>query len=59
MTLSAFPAAEPRGRADVLARKIREADVRIQRTNREADLLDRAVRQARSDLVDGPSDLRL
>ncbi|MFJ1640159.1 hypothetical protein [Streptomyces sp. NPDC088256] len=59
MTLSAFPAAEPRGRADALARKIREADVRIQRTNREADLLDRAVRQARSDLFDGPPDLRL
>lgn len=40
MMLSALPVAELRGRADVLAREIREIDVRIQRTNWEIDLLD-------------------
>ncbi|MCY0925892.1 DIP1984 family protein [Streptomyces sp. H27-H1] len=40
VTLSALPVAELRGQADVLAREIREIDVRIQRTNWEADLLD-------------------
>lgn len=40
VTLSALPVAELRGQADVLAREIREVDVRIQRTNWEADLLD-------------------
>ncbi|MFE2284165.1 DIP1984 family protein [Streptomyces sp. NPDC059443] len=40
VTLSALPVAELRGQADVLAREIRELDVRIQRTNWEADLLD-------------------
>ncbi|BAU82517.1 hypothetical protein SLA_1579 [Streptomyces laurentii] len=38
--LSALPVAELRGQADVLAREIREIDVRIQRTNWEVDLLD-------------------
>lgn len=38
--LSALPVAELRVRADDLAREIREIDVRIQRTNWEADLLD-------------------
>lgn len=38
--LSALPVAELRGRADVLAREIREIDVRIQRANWEVDLLD-------------------
>ncbi|WP_344494501.1 DIP1984 family protein [Streptomyces enissocaesilis] len=37
---SALPVAELRGRADALAREIREVDVRIQRTNWEVDLLD-------------------
>ncbi|MFE6456136.1 DIP1984 family protein [Streptomyces cinereoruber] len=40
MVLSALPVAELRARADVLAREIREVDVRIQRTNWEVDLLD-------------------
>ncbi|MFE5513447.1 DIP1984 family protein [Streptomyces sp. NPDC056529] len=40
MVLSALPVAELRGRADALAREIREVDVRIQRTNWEVDLLD-------------------
>ncbi|MCB5910745.1 DIP1984 family protein [Streptomyces pinistramenti] len=40
MTLSALPVAELRGQADALAREIREIDVRIQRMNWEADLLD-------------------
>ncbi|MEU0135080.1 DIP1984 family protein [Streptomyces sp. NPDC006296] len=40
MMVSALPVAELRGRADLLAREIREVDVRIQRTNWEADLLD-------------------
>ncbi|MEU7164773.1 DIP1984 family protein [Streptomyces morookaense] len=40
MMLSALPVAELRARADVLAREIREIDMRIQRTNWEADLLD-------------------
>ncbi|SOD63778.1 hypothetical protein SAMN06297387_112137 [Streptomyces zhaozhouensis] len=38
--LSALPVAELRARADALAREIRETDVRIQRVNWEADLLD-------------------
>lgn len=38
--LSALPVAELRARADVLAREIREIDVRIQRKNWEVDLLD-------------------
>lgn len=38
--LSALPVAELRGRADELAREIRETDVRIQRANWEVDLLD-------------------
>jgi hypothetical protein len=38
--LSALPVAELRSQADVLAREIRELDLRIQRTNWEADLLD-------------------
>jgi DNA repair exonuclease SbcCD ATPase subunit len=38
--LSALPVAELRGQADQLARELRELDVRIQRTNWEADLLD-------------------
>lgn len=40
MVLSALPVAELRARADVLAKEIREVDVRIQRTNWEVDLLD-------------------
>jgi hypothetical protein len=40
MMLSALPVAELRARADVIAREIREVDVRIQRTNWEVDLLD-------------------
>ncbi|MEU6124387.1 DIP1984 family protein [Streptomyces sp. NPDC047123] len=40
MMLSALPVAELRGRADALARDIREIDVRIQQANWEADLLD-------------------
>jgi hypothetical protein len=40
MMLSALPVADLRGQADELARQIREIDVRIQRTNWEADLLD-------------------
>ncbi|MEU1121374.1 MULTISPECIES: DIP1984 family protein [unclassified Streptomyces] len=40
MMLSALPVAELRGQADALARDIREIDVRIQRANWEADLLD-------------------
>ncbi|MFI1798455.1 DIP1984 family protein [Streptomyces sp. NPDC020379] len=40
MMLSALPVAELRARADVLAREIRELDVRIQRANWEIDLLD-------------------
>lgn len=40
MMLSALPVAELRAQADVLAREIREIDMRIQRTNWEADLLD-------------------
>ncbi|MEU7136758.1 DIP1984 family protein [Streptomyces sp. NPDC046261] len=40
MMLSALPVAELRSQADVLAREIREIDVRIQRTNWEVDLLD-------------------
>jgi hypothetical protein len=38
--LSALPVADLRARADALAREIRELDVRIQRTNWEADLLE-------------------
>jgi hypothetical protein len=38
--LSALPIADLREQADALARDIRELDVRIQRTNWEADLLD-------------------
>lgn len=38
--LAALPVAELRGRADGLARELRELEVRIQRTNWEADLLD-------------------
>ncbi|WP_327001280.1 DIP1984 family protein [Dactylosporangium sp. NBC_01737] len=38
--LSALPVAELRGRADDLARQLREVDTLIQRTNWEADLLD-------------------
>ncbi|MGW1226277.1 DIP1984 family protein [Streptomyces sp. NPDC002530] len=40
LMLAALPVAELRGRADVLAREIREVDVLIQRTNWEVDLLD-------------------
>ncbi|MCY0958565.1 DIP1984 family protein [Streptomyces sp. H27-H5] len=40
MMLSALPVAELRGRADALARDIRELDVRIQRANWAVDLLD-------------------
>ncbi|MEU9087277.1 DIP1984 family protein [Streptomyces sp. NPDC048357] len=40
MVLPALPVAELRARADDAAREIREIDVRIQRTNWEADLLD-------------------
>jgi hypothetical protein len=39
MMLSALPVADLRAQADVLAREIRELDMRIQRTNWEADLL--------------------
>ncbi|RCH70144.1 hypothetical protein DT019_01175 [Streptomyces sp. SDr-06] len=38
--LAALPVAELRAQADAIAREIREVDVRIQRTNWEADLLD-------------------
>ena len=38
--LSTLPVAELRSQADALAREIRELDLRIQRTNWEADLLD-------------------
>ncbi|MCZ2524765.1 DIP1984 family protein [Streptomyces sp. HB2AG] len=38
--LPALPVAELRAQADVLAREIRELDMRIQRTNWEVDLLD-------------------
>ncbi|MFF4879814.1 DIP1984 family protein [Micromonospora sp. NPDC000668] len=38
--LAALPVAELRGRADQLARELRELEVQIQRTNWEADLLD-------------------
>ncbi|MDG4809753.1 DIP1984 family protein [Micromonospora sp. WMMD1120] len=38
--LAALPVAELRARADGLARDLRELEVRIQRTNWEADLLD-------------------
>ncbi|GAB2960958.1 DIP1984 family protein [Micromonospora polyrhachis] len=38
--VSALPVAQLREQADRLAREIRELDVRIQRTNWEADLLD-------------------
>ena len=38
--LSALDVADLRARADVLARDIRQLDMRIQRTNWEADLLD-------------------
>jgi len=38
--LSALPIADLREQADALAREIRELDIRIQRTNWEADLLD-------------------
>ncbi|SCK35484.1 hypothetical protein H181DRAFT_02929 [Streptomyces sp. WMMB 714] len=38
--LSALPVAELRAQADVLARELRELDMRIQRANWEADLLD-------------------
>jgi hypothetical protein len=40
MMLSALPVADLRAQADVLAREIRELDLRIQHTNWEADLLD-------------------
>ncbi|MER5917943.1 DIP1984 family protein [Streptomyces sp. NPDC001982] len=40
MMLSALPVAELRAQADALAQEIRELDMRIQRTNWEADLLD-------------------
>ncbi|MCX3063644.1 DIP1984 family protein [Streptomyces beihaiensis] len=40
LMLSALPVADLRRQADDLAREIRELDVRIQRTNWEADLLD-------------------
>jgi ribosomal 50S subunit-associated protein YjgA (DUF615 family) len=40
MMLSALPVAELRSRADALAREIRELDLRVQRVNWEADLLD-------------------
>ena len=40
MMLPALPVAQLRSEADVLAREIRELDMRIQRTNWEADLLD-------------------
>ena len=38
--LSALPVAELRGRADAVARDLRELDVRIQQANWEVDLLD-------------------
>jgi hypothetical protein len=38
--LSALPVGELRAQADVLAREIREIDVRIQRANWEIDLLE-------------------
>jgi hypothetical protein len=38
--IPALPVAELRGRADELARQLREVDTLIQRTNWEADLLD-------------------
>ena len=38
--IAALPVAELRAQADTLAREIRELDVRIQRTNCEADLLE-------------------
>jgi hypothetical protein len=38
--IAALPVAELRAQADTLAREIRELDVRIQRTNWEADLLE-------------------
>ncbi|NYF59171.1 DIP1984 family protein [Micromonospora purpureochromogenes] len=38
--LAALPVADLRGRADGLARELRELDVLIQRTNWEADLRD-------------------
>jgi hypothetical protein len=38
--IAALPVAELRARADLMAREIRELDVRIQRTNWEADLLE-------------------
>jgi len=38
--IPALPVAELRGRADDLARRLREVDTLIQRTNWEADLLD-------------------
>ncbi|MTE17624.1 hypothetical protein F0L17_00430 [Streptomyces sp. TRM43335] len=38
--LPALPVAELRGQADLLAREIREIDMRIQRANWEVDLLD-------------------
>jgi hypothetical protein len=40
MMLSALPVADLRAQADALARELRELDLRIQRTNWEADLLD-------------------
>ncbi|MEX2980904.1 DIP1984 family protein [Streptomyces sp. C36] len=40
MVLSALPVAELRRQADDIAREIREIDMRIQRVNWEADLLD-------------------
>ncbi|MBO0654414.1 DIP1984 family protein [Streptomyces triculaminicus] len=40
MVLSALPVAELRRQADGIAREIREIDMRIQRANWEADLLD-------------------
>lgn len=38
--LSALPVAELRAQADVLAREIREVDMRIQRAHWEVDLLE-------------------
>ncbi|WP_411106914.1 DIP1984 family protein [Streptomyces sp. cmx-4-9] len=40
MMLAALPVAELRSQADLVARELREIDVRIQRTNWEVDLLD-------------------
>lgn len=40
MVLAALPVAELRAQANVLARDVRELDMRIQRTNWEVDLLD-------------------